>query len=42
MIYVNFDEHITLKHGVVVEGWLFCKFKNPSAIGSQVELTQGA
>lgn len=38
MIYVNFSEHITRKHGVLVEGWPLSEFKNPSAIGSQVEL----
>ena len=40
MIYKNFDEHITRKHGLVIHGWpLPVKFDNPSAIGSSVELT---
>ena len=38
MIYKNFDEHITRKHGVIVEGWPLPLFNNPSAIGSQLEL----
>jgi len=38
MIYKNFEENITRKHGVVIEGWPLHKFDNPSAIGSQVEL----
>lgn len=38
MIYKNFDENITRKHGIVIEGWPLRTFNNPSAIGSQVEL----
>lgn len=38
MYYKNFDEHITRKHGIVIEGWPLRTFDNPSAIGSQVEL----
>jgi hypothetical protein len=38
MIYKNFEDHVTRKHGIVVEGWPLCTFENPSAIGSQVEL----
>ena len=38
MIYKNFDDHITRKHGIVIEGWPLRLFDNPSAIGSQVEL----
>jgi len=38
MMYVTFDDDITRKHGVLVEGWPLPEFKNPSAIGSQVEL----
>jgi hypothetical protein len=38
MIYKNFDEHITRKHGIIIEGWPLPLFDNPSAIGSQVEL----
>lgn len=37
MNYKNF-EHITRKHGIVVEGWPLPVFDNPSSIGSQVEL----
>lgn len=38
MIYKNFNDHITRKHGVIIEGWPLPVFDNPSAIGSQVEL----
>lgn len=38
MVYKSFDEQITRKHGIVVEGWPLPKFENPSSIGSQVEL----
>jgi hypothetical protein len=38
MIYKNFEDNITRKHGIVVEGWPLHTFHNPSAIGSQVEL----
>ena len=38
MYYKNFEQHITRKHGIVVEGWPLRIFDNPSAIGSQVEL----
>ena len=38
MYYKNFEEHITRKHGIVIEGWPLRAFDNPSAIGSQVEL----
>ena len=38
MIYKNFDEHITRKHGIVIEGWPLHTFENPSSIGSQMEL----
>jgi hypothetical protein len=38
MYYKNFDQHITRKHGIVIEGWPLRTFDNPSAIGSQVEL----
>lgn len=38
MIYKNFDEHITRKHGIVIKRWPLTKFDNPSAIGSQMEL----
>ena len=38
MIYRNFNEHITQKHGIVVEGRPLRTFDNPSSIRSQVEL----
>jgi hypothetical protein len=38
MIYKSFDENITRKHGIIIEGWPLHVFDNPSAIGSQVEL----
>ena len=38
MRYKNFESHITHKHGIVIEGWPLDTFKNPSSIGSQVEL----
>lgn len=38
MIYKSFDDHITRKHGIVIEGWPLRAFENPSAIGSQIEL----
>lgn len=38
MVYKGFDEHITHKHGIVIEGWPLRVFDNPSAIGSQVKL----
>ena len=38
MIYKNFSDHITHKHGIVIEGWPLRVFDNPSAIGSQAEL----
>ena len=38
MIYKNFDDHITRKHGIVIEGWPLRTFENPSSVGSQMEL----
>jgi len=38
MIYKNFDENITRKHGIVIDGWPLHAFDNPSSIRSQVEL----
>ena len=38
MFYKSFDEQITRKHGIIVEGWPLPGFENPSSIGSQVEL----
>ena len=38
MFYKTFDEQITRKHGIVVDGWPLPEFENPSSIGSQVEL----
>jgi hypothetical protein len=38
MFYKSFEDQITRKHGIVVEGWPLHGFENPSSIGSQVEL----
>ena len=38
MMYKNFEENITRKHGILIEAWPLQSFENPSAIGSQVEL----
>lgn len=38
MLYKNFDDHITRKHGIVIEGWPLKTFENPSSVGSQLEL----
>lgn len=38
MFYVNFDDHITAKTGVIMEGWPLPKFCNPSEINSTTEL----
>lgn len=38
MQYKNFDDHITRKHGIVIEGWPLKTFENPSSVGSQLEL----
>ncbi|KAH9916346.1 hypothetical protein B0H21DRAFT_703062 [Amylocystis lapponica] len=38
MTYTNFDDHITAKHGIVIENWPLNKFCNPSAIGSRTEV----
>ncbi|RXW21194.1 hypothetical protein EST38_g4661 [Candolleomyces aberdarensis] len=44
MVYTNFDEAITLKHGVVIKGWPLSKFCCPSHITScsDVELLYNA
>jgi len=39
MIYVNFEEHITRKHGVIIKGWPLKTFESPSSVGSTVELS---
>jgi len=38
MVYKTFDEQITRRHGIVIEGWPLSTFQNPSSIGSQLEL----
>jgi len=38
MVYNNFDETITAKHGIVLENWPLPKFCNPSSIGSRTEI----
>lgn len=38
MVYTNFDSHITLKHGIVCEGWPLERFCAPSAFHSRTEL----
>lgn len=38
MFYKSFNEQITRKYGILVEGWPLPAFENPSSIGSQVEL----
>jgi hypothetical protein len=38
MFYKNFDQNITRKHGIVIEGWPLSTFDNPSSVGSQLEL----
>ncbi|KAH9894834.1 hypothetical protein C8Q73DRAFT_638972, partial [Cubamyces lactineus] len=39
MFYVNFDEHITMKYGIVIEGWPFPdKFMAPGKFSSVAEL----
>lgn len=38
MMYKNFDETITRRHGIVIKGWPMPTFNNPSTIGSQMEL----
>ena len=38
MQYTNFEQHITRKHGVVVEGWPLPHFRPPSDLSSREEL----
>lgn len=38
MQYKKFEDSITRKHGVLIEGWPLKVFENPSSIGSHVEL----
>ncbi|KAG1729063.1 uncharacterized protein EDB91DRAFT_1085846 [Suillus paluster] len=38
MFYVNFEENITAKYGVVCEGWPLLKFCSPGDIGSHTEV----
>ncbi|KAG1902816.1 uncharacterized protein F5891DRAFT_978291 [Suillus fuscotomentosus] len=37
-VYVNFEENITAKYGVVCEGWPLLKFCSPGDIGSHTEV----
>ncbi|KAI9069497.1 hypothetical protein FKP32DRAFT_1553814, partial [Trametes sanguinea] len=39
MLYVGFAEHITARHGVVIENWPLPRFLAPSAIRTRLELT---
>ncbi len=39
MFYVGFDDHITSRFGVVLEGWPIPRFVAPSTIRTRVELT---
>lgn len=39
MFYVGFDDHITSRFGVIVEGWPIPRFVAPSTIRTRVELT---
>ena len=38
MMYKGFNDYITRKHGIVLEGWPLHVFDNPNSVGSQVEL----
>ena len=38
MYYKNFDDNITSKYGVILKGWPFKTFQNPSEISSRAEL----
>ncbi|THU76573.1 hypothetical protein K435DRAFT_870723 [Dendrothele bispora CBS 962.96] len=38
MYYVNFADHITRIHGIVVKNWLLKKFVNPSSLNNNIEL----
>ncbi|KAG1850674.1 hypothetical protein F4604DRAFT_1934353 [Suillus subluteus] len=38
MFYVNFNDNITVQHGVVLDNWLLKNFANPGDIGSMVEV----
>ena len=38
MYYQNFDDNITAKFGVILQGWPLKEFKNPSGIKSRAEL----
>ncbi len=39
MFYVGFDDHITSRLGIVLEGWPIPRFIAPSMIRTRVELT---
>jgi len=38
MLYVNFEENIMAKYGVVCKGWPLQKFCSPGDIGSHTEV----
>jgi hypothetical protein len=38
MFYVNFEEHITNKYGIIVVNWPISKFVAPGSIGTRLEL----
>ncbi|OCH83692.1 hypothetical protein OBBRIDRAFT_717852, partial [Obba rivulosa] len=40
MFYSNFDDHITAKYAVIIEGWPLAKFVPPGQIRSHIELEQ--
>ncbi|KAE9406009.1 hypothetical protein BT96DRAFT_987981 [Gymnopus androsaceus JB14] len=39
MFYTNFEDHITRPYGIVIKNWPLKKFKNPSSIHSQADLS---
>lgn len=39
MCYKNFDDNITAKYGVVIDGWPLERFCNPSDIASRTEIS---
>ncbi|KAF8222541.1 hypothetical protein L208DRAFT_1074497, partial [Tricholoma matsutake] len=36
MQYVNYDEAITQRYGVILEGWTFNRFVNPSEFSTSI------
>ncbi|KAI9059828.1 hypothetical protein FKP32DRAFT_1613971 [Trametes sanguinea] len=39
MIYIGFAEHITVRHGIIIENWPIPRFVAPSSIRTRLELT---